>query len=104
MLPAAGSAVLCWKMLLPFKKRTVQLPCRIRHLARGDASSALRGYSPSSVLVTRTAVVLCKFLKLLHAFQLSPYLPPLSEGRQVAEGITWSHQRSPKPALLQLCQ
>lgn len=37
---AVGPAISCWKMLLLFKKRMVQLPCRTRHLEMGDSSSA----------------------------------------------------------------
>lgn len=59
--------------------------------AGGDASSALLGLvcvvAAQALLVTRAAIVLCQLLQLLGAFQLSPVLPALSGGRQVAQGI-----------------
>lgn len=37
---AFGPAISCRKMLLPFKREMVLLPCRTRHLEMGDSLSA----------------------------------------------------------------
>lgn len=58
---------------------------------------------PRLCACNKTAIVLCRLLKLLRAFQLSPCTPPLSEGRQVAEGILLSPkitQACPAPVVL----
>lgn len=86
-----------WKMLLPFKKRMVQLPMQDQAFGEGKclfciAGTCVCGYSPSSVLVSRTVIVLCRLPSCFTAFGSAPALPPLSEGTQVAEGI----QVSPK--------